>query len=209
MNEPVRRLARLDPYCPEAEGAKALITGRQNFTPRRLVEPGPTEQHIVELLSAAAAAPDHGELSPWRFVLIPATARARLGRVFRDALLERDAQATEQQQADAREKAVRAPCLMLAVVDVGPRDPPIPSFERVVSLGCAIQNMLLLARAMGFGSGLSSGQALRSTVLREAFGLAPDEHGVCFVSFGTVAKARSMRARPSSGDICSTFSDEG
>lgn len=197
---------------PELHGnasgwAKALIAGRQNFTPRRLVEPGPSQPQLQDLLDAAAAAPDHGELTPWRFVLIPASARERLGGVFSDALLERDATATAQQQADAREKAFRAPCLMLAIVDLRERSPSIPAFERLVSLGAAIQNMLLLSRALGFGSGLSSGQALRSSALRKAFGQATDEHGVCFVSFGTVERAKPLRARPGADDICSTFTD--
>ena len=110
--------------CPDPQGsagdwAMALIAGRQNFTPRRLAAPGPTSAQLRTLLDAAAAAPDHGESTPWRFVLIPASARKRLGNVFSDALLERDAAATAQQQADAHEKAFRAPCLMLAIVDEG------------------------------------------------------------------------------------------
>lgn len=208
MIESVRGAAWLDLQGNANDWAMALISGRQNFTPRRLADPGPSEQQLRDLLDAAATAPDHGELTPWHFVLIPATARARLGCVFSDALLERDASATAQQQADARDKALRAPCLLMAIVDLRERSPSIPAFERLVSLGAAIQNMLLLSRAMGFGSGLSSGHALRSAALRKAFGLATDEHGVCFVSFGTVAKARTLRARPGASDICSTFADE-
>ena len=208
MTESVHGSAWPDPQGNANDWTVALIAGRQNFTPRRLAEPGPSQLQLHDLLDAAAAAPDHGELTPWRFVLIPESARARLGGVFSDALLERDASATAQQQADARAKAFRAPCLLLAIVDLRERSPSIPEFERLVSLGAAIQNMLLLSRAMGFGSGLSSGQALRSSALRKAFGLATDEHGVCFVSFGTVAKAKAVRARPGADDICTTFADE-
>ena len=44
-----------------SQWAKELIHGRQNFTPRRLVEPGPSVHQLGALLEAAAAAPDHGE----------------------------------------------------------------------------------------------------------------------------------------------------
>lgn len=184
---------------------RELILGRQNFTPKRLLEPGPSADQLESLVAAAAAAPDHGELTPWRFVLIPPQHRQRLGEVFRDALLERDDQATAQQQLDALDKAFRSPCLLLAVVDLGPRDKAIPAAERLISLGCAIQNMLLLARAMAFASGLSSGQALASTALRKAFALSEHEQAACFISFGTAAKARPLRNRPTAAQILSEF----
>ena len=201
---------------PPAEGiqrgpsqlVEELIHGRQNYTPRRLVEPGPSPRQLDALMAAAAAAPDHGELTPWRFILIPGPRRQALGDVFRAALLERDNEATQQQQLDASEKAHRAPCLLLAVVDLGPKDKPVPDVERILSLGCAIQNMLLLARAMGYGSGLSSGKALESAALRRAFGLSDHERAGCFVSFGTVGKARPVRStRPVPARIMSEFGD--
>ena len=183
-----------------------LIHGRQNFTPRRLIEPGPSPSQLDALMVAAAAAPDHGELTPWRFILIPEPQRQALGDVFRAALLERDSAATPQQQLDASEKARRAPCLLLAVVDLAPKDKPVPDVERMVSLGCATQNMLLMARAMGYGSGLSSGKALESVALRRAFGLSEHERAACFVSFGTVSTARPVRSnRPTPTLIMSVF----
>ncbi len=193
-----------DTPCGSSAWILRLIEERQNFTPRRLVEPGPSPQQLEALFAAAAAAPDHGELGPWRFVLIPPERRGRLGEVFRAALLERDASANAAQQADACEKAQRAPCLLLAIVELARADEPIPDVERIVSLGCAIQNMLLVAQAMGFGSGLSSGQALRSVVLREAFGLREHEQAVCFVSFGTASQRRPSRRRRSPAQIVSS-----
>lgn len=185
--------------------ARDLIASRQNVTPKRLMPPGPAPTQLEALLDAAAAAPDHGRIRPWRFVLVPAPARNRLGKAFRDALVERDPTATQEQQADALEKAQRAPCLLLAVVDLSARDQVIPAFERVVSLGCAVQNMLLLSRAMGFDSGLSSGQALTSSALRSAFALGQDEHAVCFVTFGTATGRRAIGPRANASQVCSEF----
>ena len=59
-----------------------LIHGRQNFTPRRLIAPGPSPSQLDALMVAAAAAPDHGELTPWRFILIPEPERQALARIF-------------------------------------------------------------------------------------------------------------------------------
>lgn len=178
------------------EWAEALVHGRRTVLPKRLAGPGPDAAQLQRILGAAAAAPDHGELLPWRFVLVPQQARTVLADVFAGALQERDAQATDEQVAQAREKAFRAPVLLLAVCDLGTHDAEVPAIERIVSAGCAIQNMLLLATALGFGSALTSGKALRSGGLRRLFGLGASEQALCFVSMGTIASHRRARARP-------------
>lgn len=178
-----------------AHWAAALIQHRQTILPKRLVEPGPDETELAAIFDAAAAAPDHGELLPWRFVVVPTAARERLAQVFGDALLERDPAAASEQIERAREKAFRAPALALAIVRSGGRD-EIPMPERLVSLGCALQNMLLLATALGYGSALTSGKALHAPGLRTLFALAEDEQAVCFVSFGTAARRKPGRQRP-------------
>ncbi len=176
--------------------AAALIQARRTVLPKRLAAPGPDDAQLRRILEAAAAAPDHGERRPWRFVLVPAEARAQLADVFAAALIERDATATDEQQAQAREKAFRAPVLLLAVADTGPPGDDIPPTERLVSAGCAIQNMLLMATALGFGSALTSGKALQSYALRALFSLAPNEQALCFVNIGTTASTRKQRPRP-------------
>jgi nitroreductase len=196
----------IDTSAAWLDWTRELIHGRRNFTARRLTAPGPSREQLDAILDAACSAPDHGELTPWRFVLVPEHRRDRLGEVFREALLERDIEATAKQQSEAAEKALRAPCLLLAVVDLSPKDKPIPAMERYISLGCAIQNMLLMARAMGFDSGLGSGQSLGSAALRSAFALAEHEQASCFVSFGTASKAPHGQLRPGPAQILSEFS---
>ena len=182
-----------------------LIHERQNVAPKRLEAPGPDTAQLDQLLHAAAAAPDHGRLTPWRFVLVPADKRTLLAEAFAAALLERDPAAGEIQLAQAREKAFRGPLLMLAVARLGAAEPDIPALERVVSLGCAIQNLLLAAQAMGYGCGLASGQAMGSAALRTLFRLVPDEEAVCFVGIGTVREPRPPRPRPQPADILTSL----
>lgn len=176
--------------------ARTLLTQRQNISAKRLVAPGPSDTELEALLHLAAAAPDHGQLTPWRFVTVPVAQRERLATVFAEALVDRDAGATAAQIQAARDKAHRAPLLLVAIVCLGPREPSIPAPERLVSLGAAIQNLLLAAQARGYGSGLSSGRALQSPLLREAFGIAEGEHAVCFISLGTPLRSKSARQRP-------------
>jgi nitroreductase len=190
----------------EFQFAQALVSSRHNVSPKRLAEPGPDAEQLEGLLGLAAAAPDHGLLTPWRFVLVPTQQRHRLAEVFALALIDRDAGATLEQIESAREKAYRAPLLLVAIARLEPREPDIPPLERMVSMGAAIQNMLLGAHAMGYGAGLTSGQAMSSPRLRRLLGLADGESAVCCINIGTVTKRKSpLRARPTPAEILSVM----
>jgi nitroreductase len=185
-----------------------LMQARQTILPKRLMPPGPNPEQLRWILEAAASAPDHGQLLPWRFVTVPEAARPALARVFGEALLERDPHATSEQILQAQEKAYRSPFLMLVVVDALRGDPEIDLHERIVSAGCAVQNVLLMATAWGYGSALTSGKALKSTVLRTLFDLDASEHALCFLSIGSVQSRKKTRLRPVHDDFVSVLSGE-
>ncbi|MDP9964536.1 nitroreductase [Variovorax paradoxus] len=174
----------------------ALLHARRTVLPKRLGAPGPDGAELEQILGAAASAPDHGGLVPWRFVVVPPPQRGRLADVFAQALLQRDAAATPAQQGQAREKAFRAPLLMLAVARMGPGNGEIPAAERILSAGCAIQNMLLAATALGYGSALTTGKALQSDELRALFALDRHDEPLCFISVGSVTVQKAGPARP-------------
>jgi nitroreductase len=183
-----------------AQFADQLIASRRTVLPKRLIEPGPSEAEIERLFVAASAAPDHAQTLPWRFLIIPKHMREALGELFAKALLERDASATDDHLIAAREKALRSPLLMLVCV----RDEPlleqaandVDLNERVLSAGCAVQNILLMAASMGYGSSLTSGQALKSECFRAGLGLSSAEHAICFINIGTTGSERLPRRRP-------------
>ena len=59
-----------------------------------------------------------------------------------------------------------------------------------------MQNFLLAAHSMGFGSSLTSGQAMRSKVLRSLFRLTEGEQAVCCINVGTADRRKPARLRP-------------
>lgn len=179
------------------------IVQRSNSAARRLVHPGPSAAQLLELMELASAAPDHGQLTPWRFILVPAHARAWLGEAFASALLQRDPSATLEQLDRAREKALHAPVLLLAVAVNRSPMAGITSCGRLVSLGAAIQNVLLGATAQRWGTSLASGQAMNSDAVRSLFSLSDVEEAVCFIAIGTVQKSKPRpKPRP---DLSSYF----
>ncbi|MBM3386340.1 MAG: nitroreductase [Betaproteobacteria bacterium] len=176
--------------------AHTLVHSRRTTLPKRLKGPGPDASQKQQILHAAGAAPDHEQLLPWRFIELPAEARSRLGEAFAQALRERDPQATAEEQAQAHDKALRSPWLLVLVVRTGGAPDEIPAAERLLSAGAAVQNMLLLCTALGLGSSLTSGKALSSTPLRRLLQLDAQEQAICFVNVGHVDTPRPARARP-------------
>jgi nitroreductase len=179
-----------------AEFALALMAARRTVLPKRLAAPGPDDAQLQAILSAAATAPDYRQILPWRFVLVEEGGRARLADVFAESLLERDKRASSEQLERARAKAFRAPCLMLAICRTGGPPQEVSAPERLVSTGCAIQNVLLQSTALGFASALTSGKAVRSRSLRRLFDLSEIEEAVLFVNIGTALRQPLPIVRP-------------
>ena len=180
------------------------LAARRHVALRRLQAPGPDDGALARMMEAAAQAPDHGCLLPWRFVLIPTERRDDLGAVFEEALVQRDPSADDEARASAREKAFHAPCLLVAILVDAPGT-AIPVDEKLISLGCALQNALLAAQALGFASGLASGGALDTPAMRALLALEAHERAVCFIGIGTGEPKKTPRVRPQPGQFFKTL----
>jgi nitroreductase len=161
------------------------ILQRRSVSPRRLVAPGPDDSQLRLLIEAAAAAPDHGRIHPWRFVAVGERDRAQLAKVFREAAHELDAGATEDALQREAEKAHNAPCLIAVIARIDENHPVAPVTEQWVSVGAALQNILLAAENLGFHAMMVSGRKVTASAMRKAFELAINEHLVGFVSIGS------------------------
>lgn len=185
--------------------ALTLIHTRQSTSSRFLGDPGPDRAQIETILDTAGAAPDHRRLTPWRLVIVPAQKRHLLAEAFAEALGERDSQATEAQLQEARDKAYRGPLLVAVIARLSPALGTVPAPERLIAAGCALQNMLLAAHAMGFGAGLLTGKSLYSERLSQFFQLADAEQLLCFMAVGTVVRGKPVTSRPTMNDYTTTL----
>ena len=61
----------------------AILT-RRTVPPAKMGPPGPGEADLRRILAAGVAAPDHGLLRPWRFLVVRGAGRERLGELFAD-----------------------------------------------------------------------------------------------------------------------------
>lgn len=171
------------------------ILARRSISPRRLTAPGPDERQIRLMVEAAVAAPDHGRLRPWRFIVIHDEDREALASAFHDAALELDPNNFGDSAKREAEKAYNAPCLIAVVGRVETAHPVIPESEQWISIGAAIQNMLLAAEDLGFSAMIVSGKKVSTSALVRSFGLGPHENLVGFIAIGTYAGARPSLER--------------
>ncbi|MBK9180658.1 MAG: nitroreductase [Acidimicrobiales bacterium] len=169
---------------PPIDAITAISTRRSTS---RLGEPAPTGDDLTALLEAAACAPDHGELRPWRFVVLAGDAKDAFGAVLEDAYRARCAAAgtepVEAKAAKERTKLGRAP--LVVVVAAVRREATVPWDEQVASAAAACQNVLVAATALGYGSMWRTGEPARDERVKAALGLRPDDAVVGFLYLGT------------------------
>jgi nitroreductase len=159
-----------------------------------LVEPAPDAPALRRLLEAAVAAPDHGRLRPWRFVIVRGAARERLGSALAAAQADRDPSATPNALARTRAKPLRAPLIIVVICAPKPYA-KVPVWEQVASAACAVQHIQLAAHALGYGSMWRTGWAVHAEKVRAHLGCAGDERIVALLYLGTVPEGVSMPPR--------------
>ena len=171
------------------------IRGRRSIS--RLAEPGPTPDEVRLLLEAACCAPDHGELRPWRFVVLEGDAKDAFGRVLADAYVQRAAAVgaapTEGQLTKERTKLGRAP-LVIVVAAVHRPSEKVPFEEQVASASAAAQNLCLAATALGYGTMWRTGDVAYDVHVKDALGLDDRDAIIGFVYVGTVAPDQAKPA---------------
>tara|TARA_B110000908_G_scaffold160340_1_gene203475 strand:+ start:166 stop:447 length:282 start_codon:yes stop_codon:yes gene_type:complete len=80
---------------------------------QRLESPGPTETQVEVMLQAALRAPDHGNLKPWRSVMVTGEGLTKLGELLQKAQLERDPDSDPQTLERCIKMPHRAPSILV------------------------------------------------------------------------------------------------
>ncbi|HVE93869.1 MAG TPA: nitroreductase family protein [Acidimicrobiales bacterium] len=178
----------------------------------RLTTPAPSPEELTTILRAAAAAPDHLELRPWRFVVLEGDGKDAFGAVLADAYLARCAAKGEEphpaKETKERTKLGRAP--VVVVVCAVHRGDAVPFIEQFASAAAAAQNALLAATALGYGSMWRTGDPAYDANVMAALGLATTDAVVGFLYIGTPHEGG---AKPSLGpqidDLVHTWTATG
>lgn len=156
-----------------------------------------TDEMVQTLIEAAVRAPDHGRMTPWRFVVIAGDARKRLGAAMRDSLARRDPAASEAALDGEAAKALRAPTIIVVAARIG--EGKIPPAEQVMAVAAGVQNMILAAEALGLGAMWKTGAAARDAAVKQALGLLADDEIVALLYLGTPERTKPPRSVETAG----------
>lgn len=158
---------------------------RARASAAKLRAPAPTEEDLEVIFECAVNAPDHGRLRPWHFITIRGDGIAAFGDVLAEVFAAENPGATPDRMAKAKSKAFRAPLIVVAVARAAP-DAKVPEIEQILAVGAAVENMLLAAQALGYGTMWKTGAPAYSTLVKNRLGLESTDSIVGFIYLGTV-----------------------
>ena len=175
---------------------------RRSVPSRLLGEPGPDPEQLRQLLTCAVRVPDHGKLTPWRFLSIQGQARQRLGELLAARSVERDPNASPAMIEKDRQRFAHAPLVIAVIARLTPGH-KVPEQEQLLSGGALCFSLLQCAQALGFGAQWLTGWAAYDPVVTARLGLGQNEKVLGFIHIGTPGEPVPERTRPDVGDLLS------
>jgi len=178
-----------------------FLARRRSTSAVTLAEPAPSAADLETLLRLAVRVPDHGKLSPWRFVILAGDDKARFA-----ARLEALAQGRGDTQAVGKLGKLKIPPLAVAVISC-PKPAAIPAWEQELSAGAVCTTLLYAALAMGYGCNWITDWYAYDAEAQGILGLAEGERVAGFMLLGTPREPPLERERPTPAALVSRWSD--
>lgn len=181
-----------------------LLKTRKSISAPFLSAPPPSDAELAEILTIASRVPDHGKLTPWRFILFKGDAGRKAGEALARLYAAKNPEADETKLEEERKRLSQAP-LVVAVVSRAAPHPKIPEFEQLLSAGNAAMNVVLAAHALGYAAQWTTGWIAYDEEAGGILGLQPGERFVGFIHIGTPTAPPTDRPRPSFADVVSEW----
>ena len=181
-----------------------LLKTRRSVKPREMAAPGPSPTELDTILTIGARVPDHGKLSPWRFIIFEGDARLRAGKVIAIVFAKKNPNASPADIEIEKRRLTDAP-LVIGVVSLTRQHPKVPPWEQELSAGASAMNIVTAATALGYGACWLTGWFAFDRDVLDGLGLKADEKLAGLIHIGTVSKASEDRPRPVLSDIVTRF----
>ena len=185
-----------------------FLTTRRSTVARMMGDPGPNDDELRQIMEAGMRVPDHGRLTPWRFIVIRGDARDTIGDVIATSFKRNNPDAIQEQIEIEQERLTRAP-IVIAVVSRVHREHKIPVWEQILSSGAACQTMLIAAQSTGYAAQWLTEWYAYDSDVKKAIGAEADDEIAGFVYLGNPLGELTDRARPKYDHIVSEWSPAG
>jgi nitroreductase len=180
-----------------------LLLSRRSGSAKTMKGPGPTADQLRRILAAGVRVPDHGKLTPWRFIVFEGEGRARMGNILAECIAgERDTSPERVEQE--RNRFMRAP-VVIGVVSRIREQIPIPVWEQELSAGAVCMTIVLAAHAMGFVANWITEWCAYHPKVLASLGLKPTERIAGFIYIGHPVDPLEDRPRPPVEAITTRF----
>lgn len=187
----------------QVPNALDLLLSRRSGSAKAMKGPGPDAEQLHRILAAGVRVPDHGKLTPWRFILFEGEARARMGGVLAE-IVAGAPDVSPERIAVERGRFMRAP-VVVGVVSRAREQLPIPLWEQELSAGAVCMNIVIAAHAMGFVANWVTEWCAYHPKVLEKIGLRPTERIAGFIYIGQPADALEDRPRPKVESLTTRF----
>jgi nitroreductase len=177
----------------------ALLARRRSVPPKFMAAPAPSEAELGQLLTIAARVPDHGKLTPWRFVTIGPHTQRRFAEALAEFTRADNPDATEDMLQRERERF--ASPLVVAVISTAAPHPKIPEWEQELSAGAVCMNLVTAATAMGYGASWLTGWQSYDPRFLALLGVKAGERVAGLIHIGSPKEVPADRPRPALADI--------
>jgi nitroreductase len=158
----------------------------------RLCAPAPDEASLEKAFAAAARAPDHALLRPWRYLVIEGEGLDRLGDLFASTA---SADTPPEKVEKLRNMPRRAP-MMIVGIACHKTHPKVPEVEQTMSAAAGMSYLLLALQSAGFGAMWRTGAVAYDQRVQQGLGLADNEFISGFLYVGTVCQPKPEVPRP-------------
>ena len=173
----------------------AFLKSRKSASAKAMSEPGPSRAQLDEILEIAVRVPDHGKLSPWRFILIEGEGRARIGQGFAEVWAKNNSTHGRESLDFQSGLFMRAP-VILVVVSAAAVHGKIPVWEQQMSSAAVCYNAVLAATALGFDAQWQSDWVAYDEGAKAVMGVTEAEKISGIIYIGTASIALEDRPRP-------------
>lgn len=181
-----------------ASGALELLLSRRSNS--LLTAPGPNARELNLILQAAARAPDHASLRPWRFRVIEGEAIGRLADFAIAAVKAAgDARMTPEKEHAVRAWLAKVPLVVALGHEIHHNHPKAPEWEQLAAASAAVMNMLNAAHFLGYGAFWSTGLGTAVEEVQEGLGFDPLSYrfmGYLVIGTSAVPAQGSARQAP-------------
>ncbi len=148
----------------------------------KLISPAPADKVLENIIQAGLRAPDHGGLTPWRFVIIENEGLQKFSTLLKNTAAIDGADTFSIERA--KQLPFRAP-MIITVIAKTKQHIKVPVSEQYLSAGCAVYAMQMAAVAQGFQGIWRTGNWAYHDKIREAFGAEGEDEIVGFLYLGT------------------------